>query len=135
MPLLLDRSLWVDFTRPRTPRKIKQFVANFVFDPDAHLAEPIVFEILRCASPSEAKGIRQQFQTIPILSTHASVWNDAIALGQACKSKNLTVNSFDLIIAAVAIHHNAEVVTFDGDFVDIASVSQLNVKLLNRPTP
>ena len=38
-------------------------------------------------------------------------------------------------IARGLAHHGAEVVTFDDDFQRIASVSNLQVKLLKRPTP
>lgn len=41
MTLLLDSSLWIDFTRARSPLALKQFIAPFVLDPAAHLAEPV----------------------------------------------------------------------------------------------
>jgi len=41
MTLLLDSSLWIDFTRSRSPTALKQFIAPFVLDPQAHLAEPV----------------------------------------------------------------------------------------------
>jgi predicted nucleic acid-binding protein len=40
----------------------------------------------------------------------------------------------DLLISTVAIHHGAELSTFEADFEPIASVSTLKVKLLMRPT-
>jgi predicted nucleic acid-binding protein len=135
MPTLIDTSLWIDFTRTRSPRTLKRFIAPFILDPDAHLAEPITFEILRHATPVEAKQLTQQFQTLPMLATPPLLWSQAAELGQACRQKNITVNSLDLLIAAIALHHGAEVVTFDDDFQRIASVSNLQVKLLKRPTP
>jgi predicted nucleic acid-binding protein len=135
MPTLIDTSLWVDFTRPRSPRILKRFIAPYILDPDAHLAEPIIFEILRHATPAEAKQLTQQFQTLPLLATPPSLWSRATELGQACRQKNITVNSLDLLIAALALHHGAEVVTFDDDFQKIAGVSKVQVKLLKRPTP
>ncbi|MFZ4804659.1 MAG: hypothetical protein ACOYLI_08360 [Synechococcus lacustris] len=44
MTLLLDTSLWIDFTRARSPAHLKQFIAPFVLDPKAHLAEPVRFD-------------------------------------------------------------------------------------------
>ena len=125
MPTLIDTSLWIDFTRTRSPRTLKQFIAPFILDPDAHLAEPITFEILRHATPAEAKQLTQQFQTLPMLATPPLLWSRAAELGQACRQKNITVPSLDLQIATVALHHGAEVVTFDDDFQKIASVSSL----------
>ena len=43
MTLLLDTSLWIDVTRARSPAALKQFIAPFVLDPAAHLAEPVRF--------------------------------------------------------------------------------------------
>jgi hypothetical protein len=60
MPTLIGASLWIDFTRARSPRSIKRLVVR---------------------------------------------------------------------------HHGAEVVTFDADYQKIASVSNLQVKLLRRPAP
>ena len=37
-PSLLDSSLWIDFTRPRSPRALKQFIAPYILAPNAVLA-------------------------------------------------------------------------------------------------
>ena len=135
MPALIDTSLWIDFTRMRSPRKLKQFVAPFILNPDAVLAEPITFELLRYATAAEVKAIKPWFQMLPLLETPLTIWGEGALLGQACRNQNIFVKPLDLLISAVAIHHGAEVVTFDDHFQRIASVSQLNVKLLKRPTP
>jgi predicted nucleic acid-binding protein len=135
MPTLIDASLWIDFTRARSPRSIKRFVAPYILHPDAHLAEPIVFEILRHATVAETKQLTHQFQTLPMLATPPRLWTQATELGQACRRKNITAGSLDLLIATVALHYGAEVVTFDADYQKIASVSNLQVKLLQHPAP
>ena len=56
IPTLIDTSLWIDFTRTHSPRTLKRFIAPFILDPDAHLAEPITFELLRHATPAEARA-------------------------------------------------------------------------------
>jgi predicted nucleic acid-binding protein len=118
----------------RSSRTLKRFIASCILHPDAHLAEPITFEMLRHATPAEAKQLTQQFQTMPTLATPPSLWSQAAELGQACRQKNLTVGSLDLLIATIALHHAAEVVTFDEDFRRIAGVSKLRVKVLERAT-
>jgi len=135
MPTLIDTSLWIDLTRARSPQPVKLFVASYILHPDAHLAEPVAFEILRHATGAEARQIQQQFQALPMLATPADLWAQATHLGQACRRKGFTVLAIDLLIAAVAIHHGAELITFDGDFEHIAAVSTLHLKLLSRPAP
>jgi predicted nucleic acid-binding protein len=135
MAALIDTSLWIDFTRARSPQTLKRFIAPFLLDPEAHLAEPVTFEILRHATPAENKLLIQQFQTLPMLATPPDLWTRAATLGQACRRKNLVVGSLDLLIATIALHHGAEIVTFDDDFQRIAGVSNLRVKLIKRPLP
>src|SRR5947207_6463595 len=113
MAALIDTSLWIDFTRARSPQALKRFIAPFLLDPEAHLAEPVVFEILRHATPAENKQLTQQFQTVPILATPTDLWRQAAALGQACRCKSITASSMDLLIASVSLYHDAEVITFD----------------------
>jgi len=133
MATLIDTSLWIDFTRTRSPQAIKRFIATYILDPSAHLAEPVIFELLRHATAAEARQLRQQFQTLPMLATPSNVWVQAAELGQACRRKSITAGSLDLLIATVALHHDVEVVTFDDDFQMIASVSKLRAKVLKRP--
>jgi predicted nucleic acid-binding protein len=64
-----------------------------------------------------------------------TMWKRATDLGQSCRHKNFTPGSINLLIAAIALHHHAEIVTFDADFQKIADASSLQVKLLQRPTP
>ena len=133
MIMLLDSSLWVDFTRARSPAPLKKFIAPFVLNPEAHLAEPVRFELLRSARPDEIRQLEAQFATLPKLTTPADLWQRAIGLGQACRQFGRTVFSIDLLVAAVALHHNALLVSFDADFEAIASVSELRLQRLDRP--
>lgn len=133
MASIIDASLWIDFTRQRSPRHLKEFIAPYIFDSEACLAEPIVFEILRHANDEETRQLREQFQTLPMLSTPDDLWTEAAALGQRCRRRGATVGSLDLLIASVALHHDATLVTFDADFEQIAAVSTLRVTRLQRP--
>ena len=133
MATLIDTSLWIDFTRAKSPQALKRFIAPFILNPDAHLAEPVAFEILRHATPEETRRLTQQFQTFPRLITPANLWTKAVELGRDCRNGGAQIGSLDLLIASVALHHGAEVVTLDADFQKIAKLSNLRVKLLQRP--
>jgi predicted nucleic acid-binding protein len=133
MTVLIDTSLWIDFTRARSPASLKQFIAPFILDPEAHLAEPVRFEMLRSARPDETRQLTAQFATVPLLSTPMDLWEQAIELGQACRQIGQTVLSLDLLVSVVALHHNALLVSFDADFETIAAVSDLRLQRLERP--
>jgi len=133
MARLVDTSLWIDFTRARSPRLLKEIISPHILDPEACLAEPIAFEVLRYANEEETRQLQAQFQTVPMLSTPLNLWSEAAALGQRCRREGITAGSLDLLIASVALHHGAELVTFDVDFEHIATVSALKVTRLRRP--
>ena len=134
MAKLIDSSLWIDLTRARSPRVLKAFIAPHVNDSEACLAEPIIFEVLRHATDDEAEKMTRQFETMPLLASPADLWSRGIELGRACRRAGLTVGSIDLLIAAVALYHTAELVTFDVDFQKLGDVTGLRVKHLKRPT-
>jgi predicted nucleic acid-binding protein len=130
MPTLIDSSVWIDFFRTRSPPALKRFIAPFLRDPEAHLAGPVIFEILRNATAAEVRQTTQQLQAYPLLGTPLDLWTQAAHLGQVCRQKSFSASSLDLLIAAIALHHGAEIITFDDDFQRIARVSNLRVKVL-----
>ena len=133
MGTLIESSLWIDFTRTRSPRNLKRFIAPYILAAEAALAEPVVFEVLRYATDDEVLQLTEQFRLLPMMATPDDLWARAPELGQACRKKKITPGAMDLLISCVAIHHGAELVTFDEDFQKIAGASDLRVKLLKRP--
>ena len=133
MATLVDTSLWIDFMCARSPQSLKRFIAPFILDPGVFLAEPIVFELLRFATDVELDQLTRQFQTFPMLTTPKDLWTEAARLGRACRKNNATIGSIDLCIAALAIHYDAELVSFDSDYLSVAAVSGLRFKGLQRP--
>jgi len=135
MARLIESSLWVDFTRSKSPLALKTLIQPWILDPLACLCEPITFEVLRHATPQEQKWINAQFETLPLLSTPDRLWRDATRLGQQCRAAGFTAGSLDLVIAALCIHHDAELITFDADYLTIARCSKLRVLHLSRDRP
>jgi hypothetical protein len=133
MPTLVDTSLWIDFSRARSPKRLKNFITPYILAEDAAIAEPIAFEVLRHATNSEASQLQSLFRTLPLLATPGNLWSSATDLGQICRHSGVNAGSLDLLIAAVAIHHSAELVTFDRDFHLVAAVCGLKLNLLHRP--
>ena len=69
MARLIESSLWVDFTRRKSPVALKRYIEPWILDPSAVLCEPVIFEILRHATESERPLIEAQFFTYPVLPT------------------------------------------------------------------
>ncbi|MBX7121465.1 MAG: PIN domain-containing protein [Opitutaceae bacterium] len=132
MARLIETTLWIDFTRSRTPHERKLAIQAWILDAGACLCEPVAFEVLRHATREERPRIEAQFATLPLMPTPPQLWRDATRLGQLCRDNGHNAGSLDLVIAATAIHHRAELVTFDTDYAAIARFSNLRVRLLAR---
>jgi predicted nucleic acid-binding protein len=133
MASLLDASVWIDFSRARSPDQLKKLITPYVLRPDACVSEPVMFEVLRHATDDEAEQLQAQFSTMVTLPTPPTLWRDAAVLGQSCRRRGFTAGSLDLLVASTAIYHDAELVTFDTDFERIAEVTNLRVKRLQWP--
>ena len=132
MAFLIESSIWVDFTRAKSSRALKERILPWILDPAASIGEPVAFEVLRHATPVERPRIEAQFATFPLLETPPMIWRDATRLGQRCRDAGVTAGSLDLLISALALHHAAELVTFDLDYLEIAKATGLRVRLLKR---
>ena len=129
---LIDSSLWVDLVRPKTPEPLKRQVQQIILDPSVALCEPVRFELLFAALSSETKRLEEFLATVPLLQTPPGLWPEASRLGQRCVSAGFVPRAMDLLIAQIALHHHALLVTFDKHFQQIAKVSSLQVNLLTR---
>jgi predicted nucleic acid-binding protein len=130
---LIDSSILVDVIRPKTPTVIKRFIASEVMGSDVYTAEPVIFEVLRHAKADQLASIWAQLLAVPVLRTPRNLWEAAAELGRSCRRHGANAGALDLLIASVAIHHGAELVSFDTDFQRIALASNLRVKVLPRP--
>ena len=130
MARLIETSLWIEFIRAHTPAQRKLAIQPWILDPSACLCEPIAFEVLRHAKKNERKRIEAQFDTLQLLPTPATLWRDASRLGQLCQENGFNAGSLDLLIATLAIHHDAELVTADADYLAIARSTSLRLQFL-----
>jgi predicted nucleic acid-binding protein len=130
---LLDSNLWIALIRPKSPRALKKLIVPHVIDAQAALAEPVVFEVLRGATDGETSRLTQYFEALPMLANPADLWSAGVELGRACRREGFSSGSIDLLIAVVAIFHDAELISFDEGFKHIAKVSKLRVKVLQLP--
>jgi predicted nucleic acid-binding protein len=130
---LVDTSLWIDLIRHRSSETLKSFVQQEILKPDTYISEPIYFELLAHASEKEAREIERQLEIVPLLDTNGAVWQRAVSIGRACRRAGFSTGSFDILIAAVAIQHDAELVTFDKGFQHLARHCELRCRVLTRP--
>jgi hypothetical protein len=67
----------------------------------------------------EAAVLKDLEQAVPELAIDDDVWSLSYALARKARSAGITVPATDLVIAACAKHHGAEIETADADFAAI----------------
>ena len=133
MGQIVDTCVWIDHLRARTPDATRQVADTAVHAEDALLCEQVRFELLCGASRRERPLLLRRLATMPMLHTPPRLWHDAAELGTKACDTGLHVPSVDLLIAALCIHHDVALTTFDGHFGKLAGLSKLRVNLLIRP--
>lgn len=96
------------------------------------LCEPVIFELLRATPAAARKKVQTQLDLLPVARTPHRLWRDAAELGQKCLRRGFLPPAMDLLIAQVCLDHNLELITFDQHFAEIARVSPLRVRTLDR---
>jgi len=134
MDTLIESSVWVDYLHPKTPRSVRETARTEIARPSARLCEPVILEVLRGTPQKQRTIVEAHFSTIPVLPTPVSLWSDALHLGQVCHDMGWIIGSLDLLIASLCLHHQAELVTFDARFAQIAKAVPIRLRLLKRAT-
>jgi predicted nucleic acid-binding protein len=130
--ILVDSSVWIGFIRNReTIPRDPDFYARMV------TCGPVLQEVLQGlrSGPSNAQ-FREAMLAIPCIGDPLSTTTFLAAadIFQQGRSRGFTIrSSFDCLIAAIAIEHNATVWHHDRDFEAIASFTSLRAssRLLN----
>ena len=134
MDTVIESSVWVDYFRSKTPPAVRQIAGSAVNLKQAVIIEPVAFELLRSAHRPQRPTIEAHFATMRMLLTPANLWRMATDLGKTCQDEGLVIPALDIVIAAICLHHKAEVTTFDKHFPEIQKVSALKVRFLTRPS-
>lgn len=132
MGQVIDTCVWIDHLRARTPEATREVADAAVHSEDALLCEQVRFELLCGASRRERAPLLRRLETMPMLRTPPGLWHDAATLATKACDAGLRLPSVDLLIAAVCIHHEVALTTFDDHFRDLGKLCALRVNLLVR---
>lgn len=132
MNYIIDSSIWVDFFRASSPAALKHQAAKLIEDERAMVCEPVLFELLRATPAAARKNVQAQLELLPLVPSPRRLWLDAAQLGQKCVGRGLVPPAMDLLIAQLCLDQSLELITFDQHFADIARVSPLRVRILDR---
>ena len=120
--ILLDTSSLVHFLRLKGEPSIKARVKGIIARGDAVLCDLVAVEIwMGVATSEDERDVRRLTTVLPCLPTDGNVWQLARAIGAQCRRAGTPVPSSDLLIAACAFAHGAEIEAEDKHFTALCA--------------
>lgn len=126
--VVVDSTLWIDFFRGSNEPG-RAALRQLIRARQAVLTGIVLAEVLQgVRSEHESISVRDQFFSIPYFETTKETWTKAGSLSAELRRKGLTIPLTDLIIAALAMEHDAEVFTTDPHFEKIPGLKLYRAK-------
>jgi predicted nucleic acid-binding protein len=123
--VLVDTSAWVHFLRPDGDPAVRTRVEAALKAGTARWCALVRLELWNGAGGERERKVLREFERlIPELAIDAATWNGACELARQCRATGVTVPATDILIAACARQHRADLEHADGDFDAIARASQ-----------
>ncbi len=127
MKIIVDTSVWIEYlkNRPTLAENLdQQLLAGSIFT-----VGPVIAELLQGArTEKDYRILKNSIDGLPFIETTFEDWTLAGEISHKLRRKGFTLPITDCVIAAVAIHQNASVMTYDRHFANIP-----NLKLENIP--
>jgi predicted nucleic acid-binding protein len=121
---LVDTSAWIHGLRPDGDSAIAERVQALLASGDAAWCPLIRLELWNGArGPHEQRVLRDMERDLPELEISQEVWSLANAMARGARKQGKTVPASDILIAACARHHGAELVHADSHFEVLATIS------------
>ena len=114
--VVVDTCMWVDFfNRPRS--RAKRAVDALIDSDRAVVVGPVVAEVMQgCASRRQAEWVASMLTGLRGYAITDDLWRQAGIQGLDLRRRGSALPLSDLVIAAAALHHDAEVYSVDPHF-------------------
>lgn len=123
--VLVDSSSWIHLLRPDGNETVRGRVELALHAGDACWCPMVRLELWNGVGGAQEKKVLRNFERLlPELPITSQVWEVANELARTARAAGISVPATDLIIAACARHHGAELEHADSDFDLLNSLSK-----------
>lgn len=119
--IFVDTSVWVEALRS-ADNAAAQHLTNLLDSGDVALAAPVRIEILIGASNRDNPRLRRVLSALPVFFPDEQTWARIDEWLDVARTAGERFGFADLLIAAIAADHEAEVWSLDSDFARMSSV-------------
>mgnify|MGYP001115685578 CR=1 FL=1 len=127
MKIIVDTSVWIEYLKNKlslAEKMDRQLLAGDIFT-----VGPVIAELLQGAkTDKDYRMLKNSIDGLPFIETSFENWAWAGDISYKLRRRGIIIPITDCIVAAVAIHNNASVMTYDQHFTNIP-----NLKLENIP--
>ena len=121
--ILVDSSSWIHFLRPNGDPVVRSRVEAALTSGEACWCPLVRLELWNGAAGDREKKILRDFEDVLLeLAIDDDVWAGAYELARRARSAGVSVPATDILIAASARRHGAELETADSDFERLAAL-------------
>jgi predicted nucleic acid-binding protein len=126
--ILVDSSSWIHFLRPSGDSEVRARVEAALTAGEACWCPLVRLELSNGAAGDRDRRILRDFEAaLPELAIDEEVWATAYELARRARAAGVSVPATDVLIAACARRHGAEVETADSDFERLAAVAPIEI--------
>ena len=121
---LIDTSSWIEALRRSGRAEVRERVAHLMSEGRAAWCDLVALELWNGARGGyEREQLQKLGQDLVLLPTTDLTWSKARVLAERCRSAGKTVPATDLIIAACALVHGADMEHCDAHLAIIANLA------------
>ena len=121
--LLIDTSSWIHLLRPNGDAAVRARVERALETGEACWCPVVRLELWNGAGGEREKKVLRDFERLlPELAIDNEVWLKAYQLAQNARAAGVLIPATDLMIAACAKRHGAELEHSDSDFTQLVNV-------------
>jgi predicted nucleic acid-binding protein len=121
--ILVDSSSWIHFLRPNGDPVVRSRVEAALTSGSACWCPLVRLELWNgAAGKRDRKSLRDYEDVLVELAIDDDVWDGAYELARRARSAGVSVPATDILIAACARRHGAELETADSDFGRLAAL-------------
>ncbi len=115
--LLIDTSSWIHLLRPNGDSEVRARVERALQAGEACWCPMVRLELWNGAGGEREKKVLRDFERLlPELGIDNDVWRGAYELARKARSGGVSIPATDLLIAACAKRHDADLEHSDSDF-------------------
>jgi len=117
--IIVDTCVWIEFFRsPKSPLTLH--LNTLLRERRVIMVGMVLAEIIQGVRvPKEAKLVRENLKKLPYLEMTRDAWEKAGEILASLRKNGITIPLTDLIIAAMALSEDLEVLTIDPHFKEV----------------